>query len=157
MSIDYNIPEKTYEKLLFEICKEYDEKFSRLSYIVNHISEHRYELPVTVEDVITLKMGTMTAYIKKPAGDQFDIEYRVEFKINAKMFIDFINTYLRKHYYSKFSFTKYTYKDKFLNVLASYISEEYNIKYIKIWKNEGYIQFDITVWMHPETRIIYIK
>lgn len=156
MSIDYNIPEKTYEKLMFEICKEYDEKFSRLSYIVNHIPENRYELPQAVGDKVTLRMGSLIAYIKKPTGDLFDIEYAVEFKMNAKMFIDFINTYLRKHYYHKFNFDNYTYKDEFLNELAKYISDKYNIKYIKIYQNGGYIEFDITVWMCPDTRIIYI-
>lgn len=157
MSINYNIPEKTYERLMFEICKEYDGKFNRLSYIVNHIPEGRYELPKTVDDTVVLKTGVLTAYIKKPAGDLFDIEYKVEFRINARIFIDFINTYIRQHYYSKFNFEKYTYKDEFLNVLATYISEKYNIQNIIVWKNEGYIQFDITVWIHPETRIIYIK
>ena len=156
MSIDYNIPEKTYEKLMFAICKEYDRKFKRLSYIVNHIPENRYELPETSDNKITLKIDTVVLYIKKPPGDLFDIEYKVEYKINAKLLINFINVYLKKYFYQKFEFDNYTYKDEFLNELAKYISDKYNIKYIKIYQNGGYIEFDITVWMCPDTRIIYI-
>lgn len=156
MSINYNIPDSTFEKLMFTICKEYDEKFNRISKIIEYLPEGRYELPKTPDEKITLKMGHIVAYIKKPKGDLFDIEYLVEYKINAKNFVDFINSYLRKHYYFKFDFDNYTYKNEFLNTLAKYISEKYHMD-TKIWQNKGYIQFNITVWMCEETRVIYIK
>ncbi len=156
MSTNYNIPDNTFEKLMFAICKEYDEKLNRISKIVEYLPMGRYELPKTPEDKITLRMGQIVAYIKKPSGDLFDIEYLVEYKINANNFIAFINRYLRKHFYFKFDFENYTYKDEFLNTLAKYISEKYHMN-AKIWRNRGYIQFDITVWLNNETRIIYIK
>ena len=156
MSINYNITDSTYEKLMFAICKEYDEKLNRISKITEYLPEGRYELPKTPNEKTTLKMGQIVAYIKKPPGDIFDIEYRVEYKINAQNFIDFINLYLKKHYYFKFDFNNFTYKDEFLNMLAKYIYEKYHM-HTKIWQNKGYIQFDITVWMQPETRIIYIN
>jgi hypothetical protein len=155
MSIDYNIPNTVYEKLLFEICKKYDEKFKRLKFIADHVPENRYELPKTVNDSVCLKMGMMV-YIKKAVGDPFDIEYTVEFNMNAKSFINFINTYMKKHYYIKFDYENYTYKDEFLNILAKYISEKYSIN-AKIHRNGGYIQYNIIVWMCPKTRIIYIN
>ena len=155
MLINYNIPDETYNRLMSAICKEYDEKFDRLSYIANHIPEGRYELPTTVGDRITLKMGVLIAYIKKPPGDIFDIEYKVEFKMNTAKFVQFVDTYLKKYYYFKFNLDSYIYKDEFYNDLARYISEKYHMN-VRICQNKGYIQFDVTVWMCPNTRIIYI-
>lgn len=155
MLINYNIPDETYDKLMAAICKEYDGKLERVAYIVHHIPEGRYELPKTVGAKTTLKMGVLIAYIKKPPGDLFDIEYKVEFKMNAGNFVQFIDTYLRRYYYFKFNLDNYIYKDEFYNDLARYISEKYNMN-VKIYQNKGYIQFDITVWMCPDTRIIYI-
>jgi len=154
--INYNIPETVYDKLMIAICKEYGEKLDQLSFIANHMDEGRYELPKTVEDRMVLKRGIMTAYIKKPSGDLFDIEYKIEYKINATMFVGFVNKYLIKHWYKKFNFDDYTHKNVFYNDLARFISKKYNIN-TKLREKGKYLQFDVTVWMHPDTRIIYVK
>lgn len=64
MSTNYNIPDSIYDKLMFVICKEYDEKLNRISFIANHMFENRYELPKTSKDKTTLRMGQIVAYIK---------------------------------------------------------------------------------------------
>lgn len=153
MTINYKIPMTLYDKLLFSICEEYDSKIKRLVSITKNIPKNRYQLPKTDEDKVTLRMGGVNAYIFKAPHDLFDIEYKVEFRINSKQFIKFVNEFMYKNGYRNFDFNMWVYKDELFFNLYNYIATRYGLM-SKIHQCGGYIQFDIKVFTHPDIRII---
>jgi len=155
MMNNYNIPMTIYDKLMFSICEEYDVKFKRLASIVKNITKNKYELPTTVENKVTLRMGGVNVYIWKAPQDLFDIEYMVEFRVNTKQFVDFVNEFMNKNGFKAFDLNKYMYKDELLTNLSNYIVIKYNLN-TTIYQSGGYIEFDTKVFMHPSIKIIDI-
>jgi len=152
---DTVIPMTIYDKLMFTICEEYDVKLRRVASISKNLIKNRYELP-TDDKKIRLRMGGINVYISKTPQDLFDIEYNVEFKINAKQFTKIVNRFMNKNGYNVFDFENYIDKDEMLTNLANYINNKYNIK-SHVYHNGGYIQIDVKVFMHTDTRVLYVE
>lgn len=152
---DYDIPDDTYTKLLVAICDEYDKSFIRFATILKNATKERYPLPVSVDKKTTLRMGGINVYVSKAPYDPFDIEYLLEFRLNKRLFVEFINTYMRNQEDYKFEFDNYMYKVELFYDLSSYMSKRYDIKPY-IYMNGGYIEFNIQFFTHANTRIIYI-
>jgi hypothetical protein len=100
-------------------------------------------------------MGGFNVYITKIMSDIFDSEYKMIYRINKKIFVSFINDYM-KQYNKSFSYDKYIYNSDIITDLKIYLKDRYKIN-PDISIKGGYVEFKFKVFTHPKTKIIDIK